>query len=74
MFKYWMVHNTAGSPPNKRHGTKQSAIDEATRLAKQHPQATFAVLEAVETYSVTMPEPKRALLEVAPEAKEATHD
>ncbi|MUO84840.1 hypothetical protein [Agrobacterium vitis] len=57
--RFYMVFNPAANPPTYMHGGKQSAIDEAKRLASKHHGQRFFVLEAVEAYQVDLPEPRR---------------
>ena len=45
--KFWAVWRaTGGSAPSKRHGTKQAALDEASRLASQTNEEYY-VLEVI---------------------------
>ncbi|BCH56022.1 hypothetical protein RvVAR031_36320 [Agrobacterium vitis] len=57
--RFYMVFNPAANPPTYMHGGKQSAIDEAKRLAAKCPGKRFFVLEALEAYQVDLPEPRR---------------
>ena len=43
--RYWLVHGIG--PANRKHTSRADAEAEALRLAKQHPDKTFVVLEAV---------------------------
>jgi hypothetical protein len=47
MKKFWMV--LGSGTPVFRHDTKGSAIVEAERLAKSHPDTEFVVLESLAT-------------------------
>lgn len=47
MNKFWIVWNPQGGNPQYRHDTKYAAILEADRLAVNHPNYTFIVMEAV---------------------------
>ena len=44
---FYVVWNPSGGSPTVKHQTKQSAIDEAVRLARAHRGQKFVVLEAV---------------------------
>lgn len=44
---FWMVWNPAGYNPTFKHQSKESAIREAERLAREKPEQTFVVLESV---------------------------
>ncbi|QVN18966.1 hypothetical protein [Burkholderia pyrrocinia] len=45
---FWLVWSPSGAkPPTYRHGTPESAVREAERLAKLHPGETFVVLEPI---------------------------
>lgn len=46
-YGFWIVWNPNGTlPPTYRHGTEQSALDEADRLAVLHRGSSFYVLAA----------------------------
>ena len=45
MEKFWMV--LGNNAPKAKHSTREKADREAERLARQHPDTTFFVLEAV---------------------------
>ncbi|MBO6901404.1 MAG: hypothetical protein JJ864_08660 [Rhizobiaceae bacterium] len=45
-FQFWLVWHEDGGTPRFRHQSKQSALDEATRLAKLTPGECFFVLKA----------------------------
>jgi hypothetical protein len=45
--KFWMV--LGAGTPTVRHPSKQSAREEAERLARQHPNVEFVVLESLAT-------------------------
>ncbi|MGV2135182.1 hypothetical protein ACQZ4O_15900 [Agrobacterium vitis] len=57
--RFYMVFNPAANPPTYMHPSRQSAIDEAKRLAAKGPGKRFFVLEACEAYQVDLPEPRR---------------
>lgn len=44
--RFWMVYGMHQRAPTARHKTEQSAIAEASRLARAHPDVEFFVLEA----------------------------
>lgn len=44
--QFWLVWHEDGGHPRYRHSSKQSALDEATRLAKLTPGECFFVLKA----------------------------
>lgn len=44
---FWLVWNPNGSNPTFKHRTKESAVNEAERLAREHRGQTFVVLESV---------------------------
>lgn len=57
MYKFWMVIKASGAgsgSTQKRHGTENSARDEAERLARQYPGEEFVILEA--KYIVGIPQ------------------
>ena len=43
---YWLVHGSG--PTNYRHASKEGAIREAERLARENPGESFVVLEPIE--------------------------
>ena len=43
---FWMVYGLHQRGPTFRHKTERSAVDEASRLARQNPDVQFFVLEA----------------------------
>lgn len=45
--KFWMVWCPQGGPPTVRHGSRESAEAEATRLAGKNPGREFFILKAV---------------------------
>jgi hypothetical protein len=45
--KFWMVWGFDKGTPRFKHSSLAEAVDEATRLATQHPRVEFYVLEAV---------------------------
>lgn len=47
MKKFWMVCSSTSSTSNKKHETKQDAINEAERLAKDNPGKAFHILESI---------------------------
>jgi hypothetical protein len=47
MAQFWFVWNPQGNAPTCRHGSEQSAINEAERLARLNPGQEFVVLEAL---------------------------
>ena len=44
---FWLVWNPDGRSPTHKHPSESSAINEAERLARFNPGATFIVLESV---------------------------
>lgn len=44
---FWFVWNPAGRNPQHRHDSRELAITEAERLARNHPGETFIVLQSV---------------------------
>lgn len=55
---FWMVMRDGGADPKRRHPTKEAADQEAERLAVQHPEIIFYVLEAVGAFRAPKPEAK----------------
>lgn len=53
MRKFWMVWNQNGRAPTHMHPSKQSAHQEAERLARVARGERFVVLEALEACCVT---------------------
>ena len=47
MREFWMVWRNNGASPTYQHGSKVSAIKEAERLAREFPNDTFVVLQAI---------------------------
>lgn len=47
---FWMVVGIGSGPPTVQHTTKEVAVAEARRLARQVPDTVFVVLEAVEAF------------------------
>lgn len=45
--KFWMVWSEQASAPTKKHFSPLEANQEASRLAKRHPDRIFYVLESV---------------------------
>lgn len=45
--KFWMVYGLHQRGPVYRHKSEASAIDEARRLARAHPDVEFFVLETM---------------------------
>lgn len=43
--KFWMVYGLHQRAPAYRHKSESSAVDEAKRLAREHPGIHFFVLE-----------------------------
>ncbi len=43
---FWMVYGLNQRAPTVRHKTEDSAVREAARLARAHPEITFFVLTA----------------------------
>jgi hypothetical protein len=50
MRQFWMVYGIGCGAPTYRHETKQSAVQEAQRLARLHKGVKFVVLQATEAY------------------------
>lgn len=44
---FWMVYGLHQRGPVHRHKTETSAVEEAKRLARLHPEIEFYVLEAI---------------------------
>jgi hypothetical protein len=45
---FWLIWSPTGlRPPKYRHGSPESAVREAERLAHQHPGQEFVVLEPI---------------------------
>lgn len=44
--KFWMVYGLHQGRPTYRHKTEDSAVEEAKRLARAHPDTDFYVLES----------------------------
>lgn len=67
MHKYWFVHNPLSDHASKaRHGSYNSAIDEATKLARANPGTIFFVLESVSAFATEAPRVTEIALEAAP--------
>lgn len=45
--KFWVVWNVKGAFPNKRHTSRESAVTEAHRLARENGNQTFMVFESI---------------------------
>ena len=43
---FWMVYGAGKGAPTARHKTRESAVAEASRLARNNPSVAFWVLEA----------------------------
>lgn len=54
---FWMVWTKTGWPPKRQHKTKIEAMNEAARLAHQHPGKKFMILKAETKVWVDAPEP-----------------
>ena len=48
--RFWMVHGDRTGPTNYRHTFREDAVHEAKRLARNSPDVTFYVLEAVAAF------------------------
>lgn len=46
IYQFWLVWHEDGGEPRVRHNSKQSALNEAERLAKLTPGERFFVLKA----------------------------
>lgn len=53
--KFWMIYGIHQGSPRYMHKTKDSAIQEASRLSKLSPGITFVVLEAVDAFEADAP-------------------
>lgn len=53
--KFWLVWNPRGNAPTFQHQTKQAAIDEAERLARQCYGQEFLVMESVTGRKIELP-------------------
>jgi len=60
--KFWMVYGEGAGRPTYRHETKQSAKDEAKRLASCHPGRRFYVLQARSGFVVHISDPQKVVL------------
>ena len=63
--EFWLVWNPGGQNPTCRHGSKESAEDEAERLARTNPTYRFYVLKADSYFKFKTVE-KHDLLEEKP--------
>jgi len=56
---YYYIINENRNPniPTVKHPNQARALEEAKRLAKKHPGNRFAVLAAIATVQVEIPEP-----------------
>lgn len=52
ILKFWMVYGLERGRPTYKHPTKESAQNEAKRLASQFPGELFVVLAAVDAFKV----------------------
>lgn len=57
--QYWMVHRPApnGRHPEIMHPTREKAVNEAMRLARQHPGESFTVLVVEQAFCCPSPAP-----------------
>ncbi len=62
----WMVYGEGQRAPTYQHTDERSAVDEAQRLARNHPGLTFFVLKAVRGYKLALP----PLVEIIPDPNE----
>jgi len=53
--RFWMVKRDGYGPCNIQHTTRWTAIGEAQRLARENPDASFYVLEAIGVAKVAPP-------------------
>lgn len=44
---FWLVWHVGGSPPREKHDSPISAMQEAGRLARKHPEREFVVMESL---------------------------
>lgn len=44
---FWLVWNPDRSMPSHKHTTEYAAVNEAERLARQHPGEMFVVLQSI---------------------------
>lgn len=51
--KFWMVYLEGQRPPQYKHGTYESALKEAKRLAKEHDLRAY-ILETVKTVELEL--------------------
>lgn len=58
-YQFWMVWHEGGGKPHYQHNSKQSALDEAERLAKLTPGECFFVLKATAGVIASEPDVKR---------------
>ncbi len=54
MDKFWMVWSPLKGVPIVMHDSNFTAEEEAGRLAKKHPEATFYILESIRCCKVKM--------------------
>lgn len=57
--KFWVVYGPETGLARIKHKTKEGAIEEAKHLSMKYPKVVFNVLEAIECYHTSVPEPKR---------------
>ena len=62
--RFWMVYSPSGRAPVYRHKSRESAEQEAKRLARENPQLSFFVLKAVTGF--TAPEPTPYTIRIDP--------
>lgn len=53
--KFWMVWRLGGGAPTFQHYSKESAENEAVRLALKEPGAKYFVLKAVSGFQADLP-------------------
>lgn len=52
---FWLIWCERGGSPTRKHPTRQSAMEEAERLARANPERTFHVLESYRSVTVRSP-------------------
>lgn len=71
--KFWMIYGIYQGSPRYMHKTKESALQEASRLSKLSPGVTFVVLEAVDAFEADAPKVQQ--IEIgAPQKVELSED
>lgn len=61
--EFWMVYSPSGRAPTYRHGTVESAKNEARRLANENQGCDFFVLKALGGYTMPRPGPEEIVID-----------